>query len=88
MAEEQTPFEHACALLEDIMRLPQQTETAQLLMERWPAFFSAANAIIDPEDMQRIVDAMAQWLRHLRGENIALQADLLLLQAQDPEPGV
>jgi hypothetical protein len=87
MAEEQTPFEHACALLEDMMRLPQQTDTAQRLMERWPAFFSAANAMIAPEDTQRIVDALAQWLRHLRGETIALQADLLLLQAQDPEPG-
>ena len=42
MAQEQTPFERACALLEDMMRVPEQAgDRAQRLMERLPSISPA-----------------------------------------------
>ena len=85
VAEEQTPFEHACTLLKDMIVLQQAGDPSW--RERVPTFYSLIAQITDPADGWRLDSLVAQWLRHVTGQKVALQADLLLLQAQLPEPG-
>ena len=83
MAQEQTPFEHACTLLKDMIVLQQAGDPPWT--EHLPTFYSLAEQITDPADGWRLDSLVAQWLRHVTGQKVALQADLLLLQAQRPK---
>ena len=55
--------------------------------ERLPRFYSLVEQVTDHADGWRLDSLVAQWLRHVAGQKVALQADLLLLEAQYPELG-
>jgi hypothetical protein len=85
MAQEQTPFERAYVFLKEMILVHQAGDLAWI--ERLPTFYSLAEQMTGPTNTWRLGAVVKQWKRQVASQPGVRPADLLLLQAQDPEPG-
>lgn len=82
MPYDPSPFARARAFLQRTIFLQQQGDPTWT--GRMPEMYGLIDQITDVEDGRRLGALVGQWLRHVSGERVALEAEMLLLQAQRP----